>query len=74
MTPCNGTCKLHEGTCIGCGRDKQTIAAWGAMDEREKVMWMLQHKYTCRRCGGEYRDGHSFCARCGGIMKYVGEK
>jgi predicted Fe-S protein YdhL (DUF1289 family) len=74
LTPCNGTCKLEDGVCKGCGRDKYLIGAWSAMQDKEKCLWMAMQKYACRRCGGEYRDGHNFCARCGGVMNWVGEK
>ncbi len=54
LSPCIGVCELDaSGRCRGCERTTDEIAAWGDMQDSERVRLML-HELPARageRCG-----------------------
>lgn len=38
LSPCVGVCRMDKesGFCVGCGRSRDEIKAWGVADEDEK--------------------------------------
>jgi len=55
-SPCNKICRIEvvSGWCAGCGRTRDEIARWGAMNEagRDWVMAMLPARMEqLSRCG-----------------------
>jgi predicted Fe-S protein YdhL (DUF1289 family) len=40
-SPCNQTCKIEQGKCIGCYRTLEQIRAWGGMTETERLAAMM---------------------------------
>lgn len=46
LSPCNRTCVLMDGACIGCGRTQAELASWSQMstENRRIVMAQLPHR------------------------------
>jgi len=47
-SPCNKTCTLEQGTCIGCGRTIQQIVDWAKYtdEQRKKIMESLRRRLS----------------------------
>ncbi len=46
ISPCDKTCKIQNGHCVGCKRTLQEIAQWSRMNEtdRNKIIKQLEER------------------------------
>ncbi|UTH74524.1 cysteine-rich CWC family protein [Chromobacterium sp. IIBBL 290-4] len=66
-SPCVGVCRLDDsgGTCVGCRRTLDEIAAWSSYDAaRKEQVWqrllslpLPVRRKTCAACGLEFTCG-----------------